>query len=121
MFADTITFTYAGSPVVLTRIREQGSTSVYRHRAVDGTFLCTIKQTSYKDATRGVTVKRHAVDLVLTIDPVAPKVIPEVRKSYTVIENDEVHAVAQLIPVVSAVADFVKVAANAEKLIGEEY
>lgn len=121
MLANTITLTYSGGPLVFTRIREVGTTSVYRYRDANSTFLVSIKQTSYKDATRGVNVKRHAVDMVVTVNPVAPSIIPEVRKCYTVIENDEVHTVSSIQAVVNAVATFVQDGTNSTALIGEEY
>lgn len=88
MLANTLTFNYGGSPMVFTRFREQGTSSIYRHKVGSSTLTLTVKQTSYLDKSRNVAVMRHAVDLTTVINPTAPDTTPEVRKAYFVIEND---------------------------------
>jgi len=123
MFANTLIFAVGGVNKTLTRVRENAGSSIYRLREATGTYTVTIKQTSYIDGKRGgVNVERRTVEMVHTIFPVAPATVSEIRKSYTVIENDASTADITLTRNVSkAVADFVGLAANADMLLIGEY
>lgn len=122
MLANTITISVNAVNKILTRISENPGKSVYRLKEATGSFLLTIKQTSYKDAARNKTVERHSFDLVQTILPVAPATQPEIRKSYQVIENDSDTADFVNTRYVSkAVSDYLAVAANVDPLIAGEY
>lgn len=89
MFADTLTITINGAAKVLTRVNQDGYSSEYRLRAAGESFSLKLRNTSFKDKSRGgVSVDRHAMELVHTVEPVAPATVATIRKTYAVIEND---------------------------------
>lgn len=122
MLANTITVSVNAVNKILTRVKEDPGKSIYKLKEATGQFVLTIKQTSFKDTARAVTVERHAFDLVHTLLPVAPATHSEIRKSYIVIEND-----ADTVDYVNtryiskAVSDYTAVAANVDPIIAGEY
>lgn len=122
MLANTITIAHNAVNKILTRIKEDPGKSIYRLKEATGTFQLTVKQTTYVDSSRSKVVERHAFDLVYTILPVAPAIVPEIRKSYVVIENDQDTADFVNVRYVSkAVSDYLAVAANVDPIIAGEY
>lgn len=91
MFADTITITINAVAKVLNRIADDGYTSEYYLRGSTEDFRMKIRHSSYTDKARGGRkVDRHNVELTQTVFPVAPATVATIRKSYTIIENDNV-------------------------------
>nr|UJQ85442.1 MAG: hypothetical protein 2 [Leviviridae sp.] len=88
MFSDTLVVTIDGVANTLVRVNQDAYSSEYRLKGVGGEFTMRIRNTSYKDKVRGVTVDRHNFELIKLIYPVAPAVTPEIRKVYAVFEND---------------------------------
>lgn len=124
MFANTLVLAVGGVNKTLTRIKEpNANSSVYRLREASGAIQMTIRQTSYADKARGgVLVKRHTLEVLHSLNPVAPATTPEYRKALMVIENDDSTSDITLTRNISkAVADFVGTVANADQLLGDEY
>jgi hypothetical protein len=91
MFPDTVTVTINAIAKVLTRVNQDGYASEYVLRSSTDEFRLKIRNTFYLDKTRGGRrVDRHNVELVQTVFPVAPATISTIRKSYTVLENDQI-------------------------------
>jgi len=88
-FPDTITITVNSVAKVLTRVNSgQEYTSEYRLRGTLDEYRLKIRHTSFKDAARaGLAINRHNVELVHTVFPVSPSLIPTIRKSYVVFEE----------------------------------
>lgn len=96
MFADTLTVTINAVPKILNRIADDGYTSEYYLRGTLDEFRMKIRHSSYVDKARGNNkVDRHNVEFVHTVYPVAPSTIARVRKSYVVIENDNVDGITE--------------------------
>lgn len=89
-FPDTITITINAVARILTRVKDDGYSSEYRLR-ISGTdeFRLFIRNTSYTDKSSGRLVDRHAIEFNHVVLPVAPAVVPTVRKVYTVLENQQ--------------------------------
>jgi len=90
MFANTITVTINALAKTLTRINQDNYCSEYFLREADGEYRLTIRNSSFVDKKRigaGAT-ERHTLQLVHTLNPVAPSTVSKVRKTYVVIEND---------------------------------
>lgn len=89
MFADPLAVTINAVAKNLIRINQDGYSSEYLLKEASGEYRLRIRNTSYLDKARGNRkVDRHNVELTHTIYPVAPAVFPEIRKVYTVFEND---------------------------------
>jgi hypothetical protein len=86
-FTDPATITIAGSGKALVRVKTDEYSSEYLLRSATEEYRLNIRNTSYPDKKRGVTIDRHNAELVHTIFPVAPATLSTVRKSYVVIEN----------------------------------
>lgn len=93
MFADTLTITINAIAKVLPKINQDGYSSEYFLRETDGEFRLKLRNSTYVDKKRGVTVDRHNVELIHTVYPVAPSVVPLIRKAYSVLENDRTDTV----------------------------
>lgn len=95
MFSETLTITIDGVAKALNRINQDGYASEYLLRESAGEYRLKIRNSSFVDKTRGVTVDRHGVDFTHTVYGVAPA--PNtVRHSYMVIENDHPDAVSSI-------------------------
>lgn len=92
MFSDTITITIDSVAKVLPRINQDGYSSEYFLRETLGEFRLKLRNSTYVDKVRKVSVDRHNVELVHTVYPVSPAVVSTVRKAYSVLENDRTDA-----------------------------
>ena len=89
MFADTITITINTVAKALVRINQDAYSSEYLLRETTGEFRMKIRNTSYTDNKRGgIRVDRHAVELVQTLNAVAPAIYGLRRKAVVSFEND---------------------------------
>ena len=88
MFSDTLTVTINAVAKNLVRINQDRYSSEYFLRETLGEFTLKIRNTSYIDKTRKVTVDRHNIELVHNVYPVAPALVGILRKAYVVFEND---------------------------------
>ncbi len=95
MFTDTITITINSVAKNLVRINQDGYASEYFLRETTGDFRLRIRHTNYTHKTTGKVIDRHNVELVQTVYPVAPAVVPTIRKAYTVLENERVDAITE--------------------------
>jgi hypothetical protein len=90
MFSDTLTITINSVAKVLTRINQDKYSSEYFLRETDGQFKLRIRNSSYQDRTRGgAAVDRHNVEVIHSLNPVAPALYGVCRKAYFVLENDQ--------------------------------
>jgi hypothetical protein len=87
MFADPLVVTINAVAKNLTRINQDKYSSEYLLRTATEEYRVNIRNSSYTDKKRGVTIDRHNMELVWTVFPVAPATLSTVRKCYTVIEN----------------------------------
>lgn len=88
-FADPLVITINGVAKSLTRIDDGKYSSEYLLREATGEYRLAIRNSSYVDKKRGVTIDRHNVELTHTVFPVAPSLTSTVRKTYAVIENQQ--------------------------------
>jgi len=88
MFADTLTITINSVAKVLTRVNQDGYSSEYLLRETTGDYKLKLRNSSYMDKNRGVTIDRHNVEFTYTIYPVAPSTVSTIRKYYSVLEHD---------------------------------
>lgn len=89
MFADPTTVTIDGDANALVRINQDQYSSEYLLRSTEDEKRLRIRNTSYLDRKRNVTIDRHNVELTQTIFPVAPATLSCVRKVYIVLENQQ--------------------------------
>jgi hypothetical protein len=87
MFADPAVVTINSVAKSLVRINQDKYSSEYLLRSATDEIRFFVRNTSYIDRKRGVTIDRHNVEIVQTVFPVAPSTTSLVRKTYTVIEN----------------------------------
>jgi hypothetical protein len=87
MYADPAVVTINAVAKNLVRTNQDKYSSEYVLRSATDEFRLNIRNTSYTDKKRGVTIDRHNVELIHTVFPVAPSTLSTVRKTYTVIEN----------------------------------
>lgn len=93
-FPETITITINAVAKVLNRIRDVDYGSEYRFRNANvESFKLLIKNSTYVDKTTKRSVDRHSVELTHTVNPVSPETIPTIRKSYLVLENQQVDTI----------------------------
>jgi hypothetical protein len=89
MFADPTTVTIDGNAKALVRINQDQYSSEYLLRSTTDEFRLRIRNNSFLDRKRNVTMDRHNVELIQTIFPVAPATLSTVRKAYIVLENQQ--------------------------------
>jgi hypothetical protein len=87
MFADPAVITINSVAKNLVRINQDKYSSEYLLRTATEEFRLNVRNTSYADKKRGVTIDRHNCELIWTVFPVAPATTSVVRKTYAVIEN----------------------------------
>lgn len=87
MYADPAVVTINAVAKNLVRINQDKYSSEYVLRSATDEFRLNIRNSSYLDKKRGVTVDRHNVELIHTVFPVAPSTLSTIPKTYTVIEN----------------------------------
>lgn len=88
-FADPAVVTINAVAKNLVRINQDKYSSEYLLRTATNEYRLNIRNTSYLDKSRGVTIDRHNVELVETVFPVAPSTTSIRRKCYVVIENQQ--------------------------------
>jgi hypothetical protein len=88
-FADPAVITVNGVAKSLVRIRQDGYSSEYLLRTATDEYRLNVRNTSYVDKKRGVSIDRHNAELLHTVFPVAPATLSTVRKAYVVIENQK--------------------------------
>jgi hypothetical protein len=108
MFSDTLTFTdlHGTDDFVLQRINQDGYSSEYRYRDADREIGLTIRNTSYADKKRPVTIDRHTVQLTETVFPVAPATLSTIRKCYAVFENQQGDSITLSVDIAGALCAF---------------
>nr|UJQ85261.1 MAG: hypothetical protein 2 [Leviviridae sp.] len=89
MFADPAVVTINAVAKNLVRINQDKYSSEYMLRSATEEFRLHIRNSSYVNKARSVTIDRHNVELIHTVFPVAPATKSTVRKTYTVIENEQ--------------------------------
>jgi hypothetical protein len=89
MFADPQTLTVNSVAKALVRVNQDGYGSTYLLRSTTDEFRLSITNSTYLDKKRGVPIDRHAIELKHTVFPVAPATLSTIRKTYTVIENQQ--------------------------------
>lgn len=87
MFADPAVVTINAVAKNLVRINQDKYSSEYLLRTATEEFRLNIRNSSYYDKKRTVTIDRHNCEIIHTVFPVAPATSSTVRKTYTVIEN----------------------------------
>jgi hypothetical protein len=119
MFADPATINISGVPFPLVRINQDKYSSEYLLRQSTQEFRLSIRNSSYLDKKRGVTIDRHNVELIQTVFPVAPSTLSIVRKTYAVIENQKGDTLEAPRNIAAALFDFCS-DANIDKLMNYE-
>lgn len=89
MFADPSVVTVNAVAKNLVRINQDKYSSEYMLRTATDEFRLSLRNSSYTDKKRGVTIDRHNAELIQTVFPVAPATTSHVRKAYVVIENQQ--------------------------------
>lgn len=85
MFADTVSFSYCGSSVTLTKINQDGYSSEYALKTSVYDMSMRIRHTKTKPTAGGTVYDRHNVELKSIV--FATSTVPEFyRKAYFVIE-----------------------------------
>jgi hypothetical protein len=87
MFADPAVVTINAVAKNLVRINQDKYSSEYLLRTATEEFRLNIRNSSYTDKKRGVTIDRHNAELIHTVFPVAPATLSNIRKTYCVVEN----------------------------------
>jgi hypothetical protein len=106
MFADPASLTIGAEIVDVIRIRQDNYSSEYLFRTDICEYRLQIRNTSYPDKKRGVTIDRHNVELVQVVFPVAPSTMSVVRKAYTVIENQQGDALGSVEDLATGLSGF---------------
>jgi hypothetical protein len=121
-FADPAVVTINGVANSLVRIRQDGYSSEYLLRSSTSELKLNIRNTSYQDKKRGVTIDRHNAELIQTVFPVAPATLSTIRKAYVVIENQQGDTLVDPTNVASALLAFLNAssAANVTKMLNLE-
>jgi hypothetical protein len=89
MLADPAVVTINAVAKNLVRINQDKYSSEYYLRSATEEFRLNVRNNSYVDKKRGVTIDRHNVELINTLFPVAPATLSTTRKCYVVIENQQ--------------------------------
>jgi len=122
MFTDPQTVTINAVAKVLQKINQDKYSSEYLLRSSTEEYRLFIRNTSYLDKKRGVTIDRHNVELRHTVFPVAPATLSIIRKVYFVVENQQGDTLTD--PVLEAAGLFVwataSTNANLTKLMNQE-
>jgi hypothetical protein len=122
MFADPTTVTIDGNAKALVRINQDQYSSEYLLRSTTDEFRLRIRNTSFLDRKRNVTIDRHNVELIQTIFPVAPATLSTVRKAYIVLENQQGDTLADPVKMAAGLYAWLTASTNANltKLVNFE-
>jgi len=113
MFADPQTLTVNAVAKALNRINQDGYGSSYLLRSAVDEFRLNIRNSTYVDKKRGVSIDRHNVEFIHTVFPVAPATLSYVRKTYIVIENQQGDSLTDPTYVASALCAWLTASTNA--------
>lgn len=119
MFSDTLSVTINAVAKTLVRINQDRYSSEYFLRETLGEFTLRIRNSSYIEKTRKVNVDRHNIELIHTIYPVAPALVPTVRKAYVVFENDRGDTIVDPVKLAAGLLAF-NTEANLTKMANRE-
>lgn len=119
MFTEPAVVTVNSVAKSLVRINQDKYSAEYLLRTALDEFRLRIRNSSYVNKKTGVTTDRHNVELIHTVFPVAPSTRSYVRKTYTVIENEQGDTLTDPQYVASALFAFLS-AANITKLMNFE-
>jgi hypothetical protein len=113
MFADPQTLTVNAVAKALVRINQDGYGSSYLLRSSTDEFRLNIRNSTYVDKKRGVSIDRHNVEFIHTVFPVAPATLSVIRKTYVVIENQQGDTLTDPTYVASALLAWLTATSNA--------
>jgi len=113
MFADPQTLTVNAVAKALKKINQDGYSSEYLLRTSTEEFRLNLRNTTYMDKKRQVLIDRHNIEFVHTVFPVAPSTTSFVRKTYTVIENQQGDTLTDPTFVASALYSWLIASSNA--------
>lgn len=121
-FADPAVITINGTGYSLVRINQDGYSSEYRLRSTTDEYRLLIRNTSYMDKKRTVSIDRHNVDFTHTVFAVAPSTIDKVRHIYVVLENQQGDTLTDPVLEAIGVLSFLTASsgANLAKLLNSE-
>lgn len=121
MFTDPITITIDAVEYDLPRINQDGYSSEYLLRTTLDEKRVRIRNTSYLDKKRNVSIDRHNVEFIWTVFPVAPATLSTVRKVYTVLENQQGDTLADPVEQAAGLFAFLTDTSNANLLLLMNY
>lgn len=110
MFTDPVVLAFNAVNKSLVRINQDGYSSEYLLKNSADEYRFTIRNTSYVDKKRQVSIDRHTVQVIHTVYPVAPAILSTVRKTYMVIENQQGDTIAETGYVARALCDYLTTA-----------
>jgi hypothetical protein len=113
MFADPQTVTINAVANDLVKINQDKYSSEYLLRSTTGELRMQIRNSSYLDRKRNVSVDRHNVELTQTIFPVAPATLATIRKVYVVIENQQGDTLADVVKHAAGLVAWLAASSNA--------
>nr|UJQ85490.1 MAG: hypothetical protein 2 [Leviviridae sp.] len=113
MFADPTTLTVNSVAKALVKINQDQYSSEYLLRTALDEFRLRIRNSTYMDKKRGATIDRHNVEFIHTVFPIAPATLATVRKTYTVIENQQGDTLADPTYTASALFAWLTATSNA--------
>ncbi|DAD52049.1 coat protein [ssRNA phage Esthiorhiza.2_45] len=121
-FADPATVTINGVAKAMVRVRTNDYSSEYVLRSTLDEHRLNVRNTTYLDKKRGVTIDRHNIELVQTVFPVAPATLSTIRKAYAVIENQRGDTLTDPLNVAAGLFAFLTAAssANITKMLNME-
>lgn len=127
MFSDTLNITVNGVAKALVRVNQDRYSSEYRLREAGGEYALIIRNTKFVDKTRSnagntivkVEVNRHNIEFIHTVFPSNAGVMPIVRKTYLVFQNDNADDIVSPVKHATGLAGFLT-EANLTKLINWE-
>lgn len=89
--SNTLTLSWNGSPIVLTKVNQDAFTSQYRKKLSDAdavhTWEAFIRHTTTKATTTTPVMERHNVEIRVTTNPKDGSQPTFVRRIYAVLEN----------------------------------
>jgi hypothetical protein len=89
MFGDPLSVTINGVAKSLNKVNQDGYSSEYLLRTDTEEFRLTLQNVARFDNKRKVAIDRHTAQLTHTVFPVAPATLSTIRKTYSVIENQQ--------------------------------
>lgn len=113
MFADPTTLTVNSVAKALVRINQDKYSSEYLLRTATEEFRLNVRNSTYMDKKRAVLIDRHNVEFIHTVFPVSPATLSTIRKTYTVIENQQGDTLADPTYVASALYAWLTASTNA--------